>query len=65
MAWRHRAGMGAPGATSIKREHSSSPPNSKFDDAMPFFPSGIAPVKLGDGLGYIDIQGKYIWNPSR
>jgi hypothetical protein len=36
----------------------------QFDLALDF-DSGIASVKVGDRWGYIDTNGKYIWNPTK
>ena len=37
--------------------------NPQFDEAMPFS-DGLAQVKIGRKIGYVDTDGKYAWNPT-
>ena len=47
-------------ATSIKKVKLSTP---QFDSAD-HFNEGLAEVRIGGKVGFIDKTGKYIWNPQ-
>jgi hypothetical protein len=38
--------------------------NPQFDEAAPFA-DGLARVKAGGCIGYIDPTGKYVYNPTK
>ena len=38
--------------------------NPQFDEAMDF-QNGLAQVKIGRVVGYVDTAGKYAWNPAK
>jgi hypothetical protein len=38
--------------------------NPQFDEAMSF-DNGLARVKFSHKTGYVDLTGKYVWNPAK
>ena len=56
------APVAIPAATAISTSQRKFAINPQFDQGGSFR-SGIAPVWVGNRQGYINKDGKYVWNP--